>query len=178
MDKNLAQIKQRIIKYLENKGIVKENFFQMVDISPSNFKSKGLYSEIGGDKIAQILSIYTDLNPTWLITGRGSMLTDENLLAKTPASVPTDVHADTSVKEAHKAVKAPKMGNYASDRLIEEKQRMYEAQIAMLYDKLEEANRKCGRLEAVIEELQAQLDTSASRADSATDAPVRKVAGQ
>ena len=52
---------------------------------------------------------------------------------------------------------------------------MYEAQIAMLYDKLEESSRQRGKLEAQVEELQAQLDTRpADHAGSAPGVPAEK----
>lgn len=166
---------ERIKEYIDYKAVSVSQFERKAGLS-NGILGKAIKSNgaIGSDKLEDILRTYSDLNPNWLMTGRESMLTDENLLAKTPASVPTDVHADTSVKETHKAVKAPKMGNYASDRLIEEKQRMYEAQITELKAELMNAHMKIGYLTAEKEELQAKLDTSASRADSATDAPVRK----
>lgn len=71
MDKILAPIKQRIIEFLKDGGVVKESFYEKAGISPSNFKGTGLNSEIGGDKIAKILSIFPELNPDWLITGKG-----------------------------------------------------------------------------------------------------------
>lgn len=76
MDKILAPIKQRIFKYLENQNIKKEFFYKKTDISPSNFKGKALESEIGGDKIANILSIFEDISPDWLLNGKGEMLRD------------------------------------------------------------------------------------------------------
>jgi len=74
MDRNLSLIKERIIVFLENQKIKKENFFKLTGISPSNFKGVGAKSELGGDKIVKILSIYKNLNPDWLLTGEGKML--------------------------------------------------------------------------------------------------------
>jgi hypothetical protein len=73
MDKILSQIKQRILQYIDFKGIKKEYFFEITGISASNFKGEGLKSDLGGDKIAKILSNFPDLNPTWLMTEKGDM---------------------------------------------------------------------------------------------------------
>lgn len=77
MDKILAPIKQRILDYIENEGFVKKEFFAKTDLSPSNFKGEGRKSELGGDKIAKILTLCPNINSDWLLTGRGEMLVSE-----------------------------------------------------------------------------------------------------
>lgn len=79
MDKIFSPIKERISIYIKNKGVTKESFFSSTGISASNFKGKGALSELGGDKIAKILTVYEDLNADWLLTGRGSMFKEETL---------------------------------------------------------------------------------------------------
>jgi len=74
MDKILAPIKQRILLFIDSQGITKKYFFESLKISASNFRSNGLYSEIGGDVLAKILSEYNQLNTEWLLTGKGQML--------------------------------------------------------------------------------------------------------
>lgn len=74
MDKILAPIKQRIIQFIDFKGFEKKYFFELHDISASNFRSQSLKSEVGGDVIAKISSHYPELNPEWLITGKGNMI--------------------------------------------------------------------------------------------------------
>ena len=74
MDKIFASIKGRIIEYIENQSIKRSDFYRLTEISPSNFKGKGAISEIGGDKIAKILTSFPNLNPDWLLTGQGNML--------------------------------------------------------------------------------------------------------
>jgi len=73
-------IKEKIFTFLEYKGIKKVDFFDATGISDSNFKGKNLKSQLGGDMIVKILTIYPDLSAEWLLTGRGSMLkeTPEN----------------------------------------------------------------------------------------------------
>lgn len=80
--KILSEIKRRIFEYLKVRGISKASFYEASGISASNFKGAGASSELGGDKIAKILTLYEDLNADWLLTGRG-----EILLSKTPKKV-------------------------------------------------------------------------------------------
>lgn len=64
-------IQERIIKYLDFKGISKYKFYKETGISNGFLDKKG---SIGTDKCEIICSYYIDLNPTWLITGNGDML--------------------------------------------------------------------------------------------------------
>lgn len=73
MDKIFSPIKQRVLQFVENQHISKEEFFKKTGISSSNFKGKGAESELGGEKIVKILSIFPDINPEWLVLGRGNM---------------------------------------------------------------------------------------------------------
>jgi len=74
MNKTLSPIKQRVLKYIDNKKIKKVSFFEITSISASNFKGKAIESELGGDKIVSILTNYKDINPYWLLLGEGEML--------------------------------------------------------------------------------------------------------
>lgn len=73
MDK-ISTIKQNILYFVESQGFKKEDFFNQIEISYSNFKGKSLFSEIGADKIVKILTIFPQINPDWLLTGKGEML--------------------------------------------------------------------------------------------------------
>ncbi len=76
MDKNLT-IKERILTFLEMRGIKKTEFFQRTGIQSSNFKGKNLLSQIGGDMIVKILTEYKELSPSWLMLGEGNMLSND-----------------------------------------------------------------------------------------------------
>ena len=81
-------IKERILKFIDYKGISKSKFSKITGIHPANFKGKGLKSEIGGDKLNKILSHFPEINPEWLITGEGEMLrsgADERPASMVPA---------------------------------------------------------------------------------------------
>jgi phage repressor protein C with HTH and peptisase S24 domain len=74
MDKILSPIKERVLQFVDYIGVTKESFFEKTEISASNFKGIGLKSELGGEKIAKILSLFNYLNADWLITGNGEMI--------------------------------------------------------------------------------------------------------
>lgn len=80
MDAISASIKYRILYFIENQHIKKVDFFRKTGMSASNFKGKGLNSELGGDKIAKFLSVYPDVSAEWLISGKGPMLAGNNLI--------------------------------------------------------------------------------------------------
>lgn len=62
---------ERIKKYLENKGISKYRFCKELGFSKAFLDNT---SNVGSDKLDKILNHYTDINPEWLLTGRGNML--------------------------------------------------------------------------------------------------------
>lgn len=78
MDK-ISTIKENILYFIEKQGISKSLFYEISGISASNFKGSGLKSEIGGDKIVKILTLFPDLNSEWLLTGKGSMLKSNDI---------------------------------------------------------------------------------------------------
>lgn len=67
-------IKDRILTFLKEQGVSREDFYRSTGLSASNFKGVALKSELGGDKIVKILTVYNILSPEWLLMGNGSML--------------------------------------------------------------------------------------------------------
>lgn len=70
------KITDRILIVLENKGITKYKFCKDLGFS-NGFLDKS--REISTDKYANILFYFADVNPTWLLTGKGEMLNDDIL---------------------------------------------------------------------------------------------------
>lgn len=87
---NISTIKDRILTFLEFKGIKKADFYSMTGISDSNFKGKNLTSQLGGDSIVKVLTSYPNLSADWLLTGEGSMIkSDLNGIQTTDESIPS-----------------------------------------------------------------------------------------
>lgn len=68
-------ILDRIKSYIDYKGITVAAFERSVGMSNASFgKSLRNKGAIGTDKLENILSVYDDLSPEWLLTGKGNML--------------------------------------------------------------------------------------------------------
>ena len=66
---------ERIKAYIDYKGIKIAPFEKSIGMSNASFgKSLKNNGSIGTDKLENILSIYSDINPSWLLTGEGDML--------------------------------------------------------------------------------------------------------
>lgn len=70
MDKKTNTTVERIVQFIEFKGISKREFASKVGISHSLI---GKANSIGSDKLEKILSVYPEINPIWLITGKEVM---------------------------------------------------------------------------------------------------------
>jgi len=64
-------IKQNILEYLDFIGVSKYEFYQKTGVSNGILSQKNGLSE---ENILKFLSYYTEINPEWLLTGRGSMV--------------------------------------------------------------------------------------------------------
>lgn len=62
---------QRIMQFIEYKGISKYKFYQETGLS-NGFLDKG--ENMGSDKCEKIIYVYPEINSEWLLTGRGPML--------------------------------------------------------------------------------------------------------
>lgn len=75
-------ITNRILQLIEHKGINKNKFYIKTGLS-NGFLDK--VKDIGASKIEQILNSYPDINPEWLLTGKGDMLKQNIYLENAPA---------------------------------------------------------------------------------------------
>ncbi len=68
---------ERLKQYIDYKGIAISTFEKSIGMSNASFgKSLKNHGTIRANKLETILSVYTDLNPIWLLTGQGQMLKD------------------------------------------------------------------------------------------------------
>lgn len=86
MEKKISPITERILQYANYKGFSKRKIYIETGISNGVFdKTTGL----GEGTIEKFISTYTEVNPTWLLTGRGEMLCGQaESEAKQPIAVP------------------------------------------------------------------------------------------
>ena len=74
---------ERLKEYIDLKGVTVAAFERSIGMSNASFgKSLKQGKGIGSDKLEKILSVYPDINPSWLLTGAG-----EILLTKSPKNV-------------------------------------------------------------------------------------------
>lgn len=83
----LPTVKERILQVVENKGFVKERFFEKIGMTYGNFTGSSKKTPINSTAIGNILLAIPDLSAEWLITGNGPMLKEiENGLKENAAS--------------------------------------------------------------------------------------------
>lgn len=76
--------KERVVKYLNFKGIKNADFYRSTGLS-NGFLDKT--NNIGADKLEIIISKYPDLNIKWLVSGIGPMILDDTHTVSEPMSV-------------------------------------------------------------------------------------------
>lgn len=70
---------QRIKKFIDSKGISVRVFEKNVGMSNGSFASQLKNNKtIGVDKLENILHVYPEINPEWILTGDGEMLRSKN----------------------------------------------------------------------------------------------------
>ncbi|WP_392471256.1 helix-turn-helix transcriptional regulator [Sphingobacterium cellulitidis] len=76
MENKSSNIKERVLQIAEIKGVGKEKFFETIGMTYGNFKGKSKETPLNSNAIADIFTIYPDINLEWLLTGRGEILND------------------------------------------------------------------------------------------------------
>ena len=70
---------ERIKQIIDYKGISIRKFSEKIGISHSLLNN---IKVIGSDKLENILNIFPEINPEWLLTGRGNMLKNEEKIVQ------------------------------------------------------------------------------------------------
>ncbi len=74
-------ILERIKQYIDYKGISIAAFEKSIGMSNASFgKCLKKGGAIGTDKLENILTVYSEISPNWLITGNGEMLKGSNVV--------------------------------------------------------------------------------------------------
>ena len=74
MSKIYSNIKERVLHIAESQEDSKQIFFTKVGLKYSNFTGKSKESDLNSKAVAEILLIYKEINPYWLLMGQGEML--------------------------------------------------------------------------------------------------------
>lgn len=78
----MSSIKARTLEFLDFKGIQRQDFFDKIKMSYSSFRGDAKERPLNSDAVDSILTLNPDLNPIWLISGKGSMLLDDNKMSQ------------------------------------------------------------------------------------------------
>lgn len=73
MGKNLPTIKDRILYFAEKEENSKQEFFRKTGLNYSNFTGKSKDSDLNSKSVAEIILKYPEINPIWLLIGKGEM---------------------------------------------------------------------------------------------------------
>lgn len=71
MMKNISTIKERILQFIEYKGITKNKFYKETGISNGVLDKKGGLSM---ETVEKFYSTYPEINEKWILTGEGNMI--------------------------------------------------------------------------------------------------------
>lgn len=75
---NFATTKERILEYLNFKGIKVSSFLVETEIKRGFLDSDKLKSSVSDIFLTKIIAKYPDLNLIWLLTGKGPMILQED----------------------------------------------------------------------------------------------------
>lgn len=70
----ISPIKHRILQYIDTLDISKRDFYAKTGISRGTLES---LTGITEETVAKFIAFYTEINPTWLLTGNGAMLNNK-----------------------------------------------------------------------------------------------------
>ena len=124
--------RDRIIQFVEYKKISKNKFYKETGLS-NGFLDKNNHP--GADKLEQIIYTYPNINPEWLLTGKGEMLRNAEPVARQPAN-----EERVSLIEMIKQ-QAEQIGELRAENKHKNEQ------ISLLKDENEHLKNKIGRLQ-------------------------------
>ena len=125
---SMEKLIHRLKKYIDHKGMSMRQFDLSVSASDGyiqrTYKNS---SSVGSDLIEKIIATYTDLNPYWLVTGKGEMLkeieSENHAFEETAADYEKDLFELTLLKYLDKPRIQDKIKNIMKDEEGEESDR-------------------------------------------------------
>jgi len=154
MENKFSTIKERVVNFIEFKGVRKEIFFDKIGTTSANFRGIAKKTPLNSTVIENIFTEFPDLSLEWLLTGRGSMIR-ENL----NQNVPKNTHAPQPLS----ALITASEGKDTTNNITAQENTLI---IDKLLGRLENQSEEIGRLKAenkhlhnTIVELQVQLQS-------------------
>ncbi|QHI36549.1 hypothetical protein IMCC3317_19120 [Kordia antarctica] len=125
MERFSSKIKLRILKHLKDKGISNRKFYGDTGIANGVLGKKTGLTELN---IEKYLNAYKEVNPTWLLTGKGNMYNlsedqqiDINILNSNPdfsLSLLNSLVNDEKVKKALTLIIGKEINNFFTHKLL------------------------------------------------------------
>ena len=81
---NFSTIKERIRYIADYKNIKKEVFFNQLGMSSANFRGDNLHRPINSNTLEKLVTLFPDINPVWVLTGKGNVLIAESNKVQEP----------------------------------------------------------------------------------------------
>lgn len=136
------EVKQRLKTYLDSQRITQLAFCKALGVSSGYISS--MRKSISPDKLSSIAANYPNLNITWLLTGQGPMLNDENVSS-------ANVSAEKSVVNT---------GDHAKINYNQEDQgdSFWKGLVTELRERIAELKEKCDEKERQYQETAKLLD--------------------
>jgi hypothetical protein len=88
---NFATTKERIIQFIDFKGISITNFLKETGIKRGFLDTDKLKSSVSDVFLTMIIETYLELNLEWLITGKGEMLRENTLQSNDEKEKPNEL---------------------------------------------------------------------------------------
>ena len=121
MVNKFSNIKERILYVAEYYKVSKESFFESIGMTYGNFKGSAKERPLNSDAIVKILSIYTEVDSDWLLTGKGEMLKKEHAdieISEESRNLLNRIH-DTSYSEKKLSQEVEKLSEI-NERILKE----------------------------------------------------------
>lgn len=101
-NKNFDEIKQRLLEYVENKKLKKMVFYNTIGMKQSNFSGEGAASSLKSENIIKILIAFPDINPDWLLLGKGEMLRENHTIQSISGNSNIQISGNENMAVSHK----------------------------------------------------------------------------
>jgi DNA-binding XRE family transcriptional regulator len=135
----MSSIQERIRLIIEKKGLNQNSFSKKIGIQPQTLHHiiAGRLTNPSFEIIQKIISTFSDINPTWLITGNGDIFyTPQNTPQHTPESR-QKAHSQDKGSFKQSLNTGPPPGENKECEKCKEKERTIEAQRTTIYSQQE-----------------------------------------